>query len=571
MGIEVPKEGYIRLNHFHGLRLESEDFEAGERYHNDKHKLHQARFHSPGVVANYGDELDVRARRRGDLTFEVYPGYCIDGEGSDIFLREVKVETVDLGQFRLPCTVYATIKFVDEPTEFVVNKANPKYKGHRRILETSKLEVTAKEPDIDGCVELARIALEEGIREITDAEDPANPKAGEIDLRFRAKAGVCGSWMSPILLAKFNMTMRQKRRSYGALGYKQPLMLCCRDIRQASVSAEMISKSGQMDLKAAFEIMRIIASLEMELVQEIQDKYIEITNIKEFNSFKTTINGLSGQLKDASYTQNELETILDYQDRATGELLKVAESCPAWKVAAPAAPPPPAAARAAAPVEEVEAPRSRRAKARPEPEDEPEEDDEVAPRRAKKTKKKKKKAKKDPEAVEVDWEGLKTMSGDLPEKFFYDGKNWERIDVMQPLDKKDEADHEFDWGDYKDSWTNNVTYKYPDGVKMTCRGRCHVGGFSEWTIKNCSPGKDMLFAKRIDYVYGGLICGIHVNGKKVDSWEIEGSDRKARWRNWLFRVDGKHIKKTETRMKQVAENSERDVNFYKLWFYQATT
>ena len=30
MADETPK-GYLRLNHFHGLRLESEDFETGEK------------------------------------------------------------------------------------------------------------------------------------------------------------------------------------------------------------------------------------------------------------------------------------------------------------------------------------------------------------------------------------------------------------------------------------------------------------------------------------------------------------------------------------------------------------
>src|SRR5882672_6767757 len=102
------KKGYMRLNHFHGLRLESNDFQVGEEYHTNKKKLHNKVFHGYGVVQGYMDGLMVVARK-----------------------------------FKLPATAYVVIKFVDEPTDFVVNAANPKYKGHKRVLETSKIEIVA--------------------------------------------------------------------------------------------------------------------------------------------------------------------------------------------------------------------------------------------------------------------------------------------------------------------------------------------------------------------------------------------------------------------------------------------
>ena len=66
MADEIAK-GYLRLNHFHGLRLESEDFETGEKYHVDKRKLHNKVCHGRGVIPRYSGQLRVTARKRGDL------------------------------------------------------------------------------------------------------------------------------------------------------------------------------------------------------------------------------------------------------------------------------------------------------------------------------------------------------------------------------------------------------------------------------------------------------------------------------------------------------------------------
>src|SRR5206468_10723597 len=123
------------------------------------------------------------------------PGYCIDGEGSDIFLHETEVKSVDAGKIKLPGTAYVVIKYVDEPTDFVVNAANPKYKGHKRVIETSKIEVVAAQPASDEGIELCRIALTANTTEIKDPVDPSSPQEGEIDTRFVPRAGVCGSTM----------------------------------------------------------------------------------------------------------------------------------------------------------------------------------------------------------------------------------------------------------------------------------------------------------------------------------------------------------------------------------------
>ena len=64
---EETRKGYLRLNHFHGLRLESEDFETGERYPVEKRKLHNRLMHGAGVVRRWQGELKVSGRRKLNL------------------------------------------------------------------------------------------------------------------------------------------------------------------------------------------------------------------------------------------------------------------------------------------------------------------------------------------------------------------------------------------------------------------------------------------------------------------------------------------------------------------------
>src|SRR5207244_4559687 len=98
-----------------------------------------------------------------------------------------------------PQNIYVGIRYFEEPTDFIAYKENPRFKGHRRIEEKVKIEVMAREPDGVESLELGRVRLEEGVREIRDALDPRVPGPGEIDLRSVPVAGSAGSHASPLL------------------------------------------------------------------------------------------------------------------------------------------------------------------------------------------------------------------------------------------------------------------------------------------------------------------------------------------------------------------------------------
>src|SRR4030095_13026640 len=95
---------------------------------------------------------------------------------------------------------------------FIAYKENLEYKGHRRVLEGSKIELSQTEPDLGREVELARISLEKGATRIRDARNPADPRANEIDLRFVPRAGVAGSRLSPPARLRLEAALWQLRR-----------------------------------------------------------------------------------------------------------------------------------------------------------------------------------------------------------------------------------------------------------------------------------------------------------------------------------------------------------------------
>ena len=170
-------QGFKRINFFKGFLTTEKDWNDAERYHIDKRRLHNRMMHSPGIVYGYAGDLRVTARARGDLSVEVQPGYAIDGMGNDLMIYDATIRNINLEEFKLPQTIYIVLRYYEELTDFIAYKENLEYKGHRRVLESCKVELSQTEPDITREVELARIYLEKGVNRIRDARDPANPRA----------------------------------------------------------------------------------------------------------------------------------------------------------------------------------------------------------------------------------------------------------------------------------------------------------------------------------------------------------------------------------------------------------
>jgi len=196
---ENAQQGFKRIIFFNGSPTTEKDWNDAERYHIDKRRLHNRMLHSPGIIYGYSGDLKVNARARGDLSVEVQPGYAIDGQGNDLMIFDAAIRNINLEEFRLPQTIYIVLRYYEELTDFIAYKENLEYKGHRRVLESCRVEISQTEPDIQREVELARIYLEKGVQRVRDARDPGDPKANEIDMRYTPRGGMSGSTLAPHL------------------------------------------------------------------------------------------------------------------------------------------------------------------------------------------------------------------------------------------------------------------------------------------------------------------------------------------------------------------------------------
>src|SRR6188472_1117270 len=224
--------GFKRINFFKGFLTTEKDWNEAERYHIDKRRLHNKMVHSPGIVYGFAGDLRVSARARGDLSVEVQPGYAIDGMGNDLMINDAAIRNINLEEFKLPQTIYIVLRYYEELTDFIAYKENLEYKGHRRVLESCKVELSQTEPDIAREVELARIHLEKGVQRVRDARDPANPQANEIDMRYVQRGGLAGSMLPGFLRLRLEQLLLQVRR--GALEYTRRGVIAAHDVVQAA-------------------------------------------------------------------------------------------------------------------------------------------------------------------------------------------------------------------------------------------------------------------------------------------------------------------------------------------------
>jgi hypothetical protein len=527
------RQGYLRLNHFHGLRLESEDFQTGERYHVEKRKLHNRAMHGHGIVPHWRGELKVAGRRRGDMSVDVNAGYSIDGEGNDVILWDPKIVTIDPGKQlpQLPATCFVVLKYVEDPVEFVVNKANPKFKGHRRIFESARIDVDSSEPDPRNGIELARILITAETIEITDARDPANPGPGEIDLRCRRVAGTAGNAIDASLRNTMADLFEQLRRVLGT--FARNGIGSARDLRAAAMTLGLLLESDALDIPQVIKGIRLLLELADEMRTDVDINFPELNGVREWEQWKEIIDALRGMAREAKPLRGDVENLLNRLGTALDSLRLAADVKPTPKPETK-------------PVKQEE---------EDEEDEEPEEEEEEEPEIA-------------PDAKVLTWDELKESSV-LPDKIYMDGKNYSLVDQIALGDRKSESAHSFQISGAKQDWKANQSFSYPDGVKATARGRAHVGGSSQWAIQNLTPGQDVVIAKRIDFVRGDIVTRIEIDGTAVGDWTIEGSDRKHRWRNWLFKVPGDAIKSGKVDCKQVAVQADRDINMFGLWFYQA--
>ncbi len=504
-------KGFKRLNFFTGFQTTASDWNDLVGYQVEKSKLHNRLFHGPGMVPGVLGSLRVSARGRADMSVEVAPGYAIDAEGNDLYLMEPEIKTLNPADFKLPQTVYLVIKYVEDLTDFVSYRANLEYKGHRRVAEKTRIDWIITEPDIAREVEIARIHLTKDVKRVTDAKSPFDPKSNEVDLRYVPTGGVTGTTLAPMTLRELAEVLLEARHVYAHM-FHELRILTAADVLHALLTLDMFVRLNTVDRRNIFHLFALLFELQAVLIGDIEANYPQFSSKKEFASFKKHVELLQGMYLEAQYTPEYLINILGYQRKSTENLMLLFS----------------AKLKPKAKIEEVAGALS----------------------------------------LEAIFDKLKVRSEDFDAALEIDGVKLKRTDMIDLLDKRSEADHKFRIVDARDKWRTRQKLKYPDGVIVQDAGVAFEAGFCEWEVSNAVPNKDLVFISRIDYVHGDWECEVTVNGKKVGNWVCKGDDRKFRWRNWPFKVPAEYVTDTFLTIRVTPITADRDVNMFKLWFYQ---
>jgi hypothetical protein len=503
---------FKRLNFFDGFVTTPDDWNEGERYHVEKHKLHNRAFHGVGVVPGQLRDFHVAARGKGELAVEISTGYAIDGRGNDIILLEPEIRNFVKSDYKLPQTVFLVAKYLEELTDFVAYKENLNYKGHTRVSEMAKVDWSITEPNTEREVELARIYVTPDAKRFIDARDPAHPMQNEIDLRYRPVAGVAGGFLNAELQQKFRELMRRNRDYYDML-FSHHGINSANNVVQALVMMEMMLSASAIGPSAFIDLMSLVLDLQRRVVGEVEQGHPGLSSKKRFRDYKSELDLIDRLIGDRREAMMVLDDMIKHQETAVDHLEQTTRS-----VVGPQSP----AAQASASGEGFT------------------------------------------------WDSIKVFSGELPKVLKIEGIEWELRDELNLVDEGSERSHMFRIGGERDSWRTRQRLKYPDGSLVEDAGVAHVDGYAEWQIHNLKPQLDLLVIRRMDYVYGDHKANIEINGVKAGKLICEGSDRRYRWRNWPFVIKGKYIRSSTITMRQIATSAERDINIFHLWFYQAT-
>jgi hypothetical protein len=502
--------GFKRINFFKGFLTTEKDWNDAERYHIDKRRLHNRMMHSPGIVHGFAGDLRVTARARGDLSVEVQPGYAVDGMGNDLMIHDATIRNISLEEFKLPQTVYIVLRYYEELTDFIAYKENLEYKGHRRVLESCKVELSQTEPDISREVELARIHLEKGVNRIRDARDPANPQANEIDMRYIQRGGLAGSMLPGFLRLRLETLLMQVRR--GALEYTRRGVIAAHDVVQACNTALMLLYANLIDLRNVFDIFKLIIDCEGEMSLDVDVHHPTIAAKKEFSEYRRQVEILRGLLAENKNNTEAFQNLLAYQAKCA----EIALSAVAGEKAVIAAP----------------------------------------------------EEKKETKVADIkDWEGVKVMPQPKPQMDL-EGITWVLVDEIEILNKESEDKHIFTIKEAKDSYRSRQKLKYPDGTTVEDTGRAHVDGYSEFKLLNITPGRPVVVLRRMDYVYGDYELELSVNGKKASIVSCVGTDRVHRWRNWPAMIAAENVTDGTLLVRQASVTAGRDINMFHIWVYQ---
>jgi hypothetical protein len=223
------RTAFKRMNFFDGFFTTAEDWQADQRYHLDKRRLHNRYLHTPGIIFGEGDGLKITPvidPKGTHLQVQVCTGAAIDGQGDLVYLTEPTI--CDVAPLPAPASqlIYIGLHFAEVEAELQENAEDPDYRGFTRIVEQAIVEASTQKPDGSHTLELARIDLRSGATAIVDPTSDVSPGPNEIDTRHAPRAGAVDPRFGALLerLQKLHEYHLAKQRRHNRGLYKPGLL-----------------------------------------------------------------------------------------------------------------------------------------------------------------------------------------------------------------------------------------------------------------------------------------------------------------------------------------------------------
>lgn len=519
---------FKRINFFKGFIRSTQDYTDAVGYHLRKQRLHNRFLHGVGVVTGYRASLRVTARRRPDFSVEIHPGYAIDPGGRDILVHELELRQVNRDDFKLPQTLYLVLRYREDETDFrhVNIPGFPPCSGNARISEAYRIEWTVAEPDLRREIELARILLTEEVHAIRNAADPRKPRAGEIDLRFVPLAGVCGGSLSTLfLIEELRRKLLDAIRAYNHMARTRNIP-SAHNASVACANLAVLAEAENLNQRAFMACLELLGRAQLDLIREAETNEPAFAKRPRFRHYAARIEHtnqrlnaqLNGQTRDldADLWPEVITSSVKETNEALGAIHTLVNPPLHWRNLTGALEP-------GLGIRCLDG---------------------------------------------TGWDRIKEDSAMPHRHLIVDDREWRIVDELNLLDARSELEHRFTIQETKDWFRSQVKLLYPDKKENQDEGIGHEGGYAEWEIHNLTPGMPVVVARKMDYARGDYICRVWVNDLMVGEYPCRDQDTRYRWRNWPFYIEGNYVRHSTIRVRQAVVTANRDVNYFRLWFYQ---
>ncbi|WP_020614512.1 hypothetical protein [Sediminispirochaeta bajacaliforniensis] len=502
---ELPQ--FMRANFFNGLVATPKYWNEIQEYHHQKEIFYNRVFHGYGIVENMLGRFRIQPIHGGGgaaLAIVVNSGAAIDKMGRSIYLYEPQAITIDYRKYKLPTTIYITVRYKEVMEEYYQNEDNPDYQGYRKKLESAMIEVRNTEPDDSEVIELGRIYLEEDqngeIPAIQEAKDFSNPGPNTIDTRYISWVSIARQGLSPYLKT-FLVTVLDKTRSVAQISHDALTLPGFRELQVVSLTAKMLVQCGDVRFDDVIHVLFPIFDIDNQIIQEMLD--FERTEEKSlfstksnFENIKTAVFEMGDQLKAFNGDYATVDAIIKRHQVFIDGIRDLFI-----------------------------------------------------------TKK-------------MSIHDIALMSYELPRILLLGDDRYTLVDYIDMRDKESVDGHRVRFENNRDTSTSNIALSYPDGQIVRDTVKRYVGGSAFFTLKNIIKKRKLLLIRRTDVVVGNYSIEVIMEKEDYKrTLTIDTADSKFRWRNCFVQFDeddvNKHTIPVEFRMGEKGRD-----NFGKIWVYQ---